>query len=181
MRSRVPGERERRMRCLASLPKFFNLKTQTAKIGTQTVTRLISLCSSLPRSPRMGCLFSSERVVLFLFFSYSFFANLYAKVEKSRLILHPYANNSKAQAPPVSDNSPSTPSHRSLPARAPLAPTTVRSPSPNHSPNHARTLATTPNASLPTIETLTADVASKWGRPLHTLPIAGDFPRLAKV
>jgi hypothetical protein len=44
-----------------------------------------------------------------------------------------------------------------------------------------RTLATTPNAALPTIETLTNDVATKWARPLHTLPIAGDFPRLAKV
>jgi hypothetical protein len=43
------------------------------------------------------------------------------------------------------------------------------------------TLATTPNAIRPTIETFPHDVASKWARPLHTLPIAGDFPRLAKV
>jgi len=103
------------------------------------------------------------------------------KVEKSRLILHPYANN-KTQATQAADSS--SPARLS-PARTLLTPTTanVRSPSPNHSPNHVRTLATTttPGAALPTIETLTNDVGAKWARPLHSLPIAGDFPRLAKV
>eukprot|EP00026_Physarum_polycephalum_P008615 Phypoly_transcript_08706.p1 GENE.Phypoly_transcript_08706~~Phypoly_transcript_08706.p1 ORF type:complete len:444 (+),score=62.16 Phypoly_transcript_08706:105-1436(+) len=102
------------------------------------------------------------------------------KVEKTRPLLHPYANNNKSI--PATGNS-ELPPARSPPARVPTTSTAVRSPTPNHSPNHVRTLATTPGpgASLPSIETLTNDVATKWTRPLHSLPIAGDFPRLAKV
>jgi hypothetical protein len=103
----------------------------------------------------------------------------FLKVEKTRPLLHPYANNNNKSTTGNND----LPLARSPPARAPLISTAVRSPAPNHSPNHVRTLATTPGpgASLPSIETLTNDVATKWIRPLHSLPIAGDFPRLAKV
>lgn len=106
----------------------------------------------------MGCLFSSEKVEA-----------------KSRLI-HAHNGANEGVAPGSVKSTATNPhSPRGTASRATVPP------SRNSTKLRPSSSATLPASGLPSIDTLTENIEGKWTKPISTLPIATDLPRLVNL